>query len=127
MPDIDIQLLGVTEVRGALEAQGKVVIGKLGAALRMEGEIEMTESKRRVPVDTGTLRSSGNVQGPEFSGRFIEVTLGYGGAASAYAVQVHEDMQAFRRTGQPKYLESVVVESAPFMADRVAKRAGIGA
>jgi hypothetical protein len=63
-------------------------------ALRREAEAIMTESKRKyVPVDLGTLRSSGHVgeviikPGPAGG---VEVTLGFGGAAAPYALAIHE-------------------------------------
>lgn len=91
-------------------------------ALRAEAEIEMTESKRRVPVDTGVLRASGHVTPPEYSGRTISVGLVFGGGAETYAIIVHEDLDAFHKVGQAKYLESVLNESAPYLGQRIAKR-----
>lgn len=91
-------------------------------AMYKEAQIEMTESKRRVPVDTGVLRASGFVQEPERKGSNISVTLSYGGAAETYAIIVHEDLEAHHRVGQAKYLESVLKESAPFMKQRIAAR-----
>jgi hypothetical protein len=98
--------------------------GRVGRALKLEAEIEMTESKRRVPVDTGTLRNSGQVGDPEINGRAISVMLSYGGAAKDYAVPVHENLEAFHPVGQAKYLESVLNESRAHMAARIARRLG---
>lgn len=91
-------------------------------ALYQEAQIELTESKRRVPVDTGTLKSSAHVIGPDHVGNKFIVTLAYGGAAEDYAVIVHEDLEAFHPVGQAKYLESVLLESAPYIAGRLARR-----
>src|SRR5690606_17248765 len=86
--------------------------------------IEMTESKKRVPVEFGNLRASGFVQQPRREdGRRIFVELVYG---TDYAVYVHEDPDAFHKVGQWKYLESVLNESAPFMGQRLANRLQIG-
>lgn len=63
---------------------------KVGVALYSFGEIIMTASKQECPVDTGTLRASGHVDQPKISGSSIVVRLGYGGAASGYAIFVHE-------------------------------------
>lgn len=93
-----------------------------GQAMYQEAQVEMTESKKRVPVDTGTLRASGFVEDPKRQWRNISVTMGYGGAAEAYALIVHEDLEAAHTVGQAKYLESVLQESAPHMAARIAKR-----
>lgn len=88
-------------------------------ALREEAEIEMAESKERVPVRFGILRASGYVAPPKFDRGRVSVELGYG---TSYAVQVHEDLDAFHRVGEAKYLESVLMESAPYMAVRVGRR-----
>lgn len=95
---------------------------RAGAALRQEAEIEMTESKQRVPVDTGALRASGHVQPVRDEGGTLSVTLAYGGPSVDYAVTVHEDLEAFHRVGEAKYLENVLKESAPHMAERIARR-----
>lgn len=89
------------------------------AALYQEGEIEMTESKRRVPVDTGALRESGRAESVENG---AGVRLVYGDAAVDYAWIVHEDLDAYHDDGTAKYLERPVLESLPHLADRVATR-----
>lgn len=97
---------------------------KVRAALRAEAEIEATEAKRRTPVDTGNLRASIHVddaKGTKDPG-VVSVAIVAGGPAAPYALTVHEDLEAFHRVGQAKYLESVLRESAPHMAKRVAKR-----
>lgn len=91
-------------------------------AIYTEAQIEMTEMKRRTPVDTDTLRSSGFVEEPVRTPRKIYVVLGFGGAAKAYAIYVHEDLEAFHKVGQAKFAESVLQESAPHMAQRIATR-----
>lgn len=94
----------------------------VGAAMRAEAEIEMTEAKKRTPVDTGALRASGRVEGPRRFGRDLTVYLRFGGASVDYAWRVHEDLEMFHRVGQAKFLESVLLESAPYMALRIAYR-----
>jgi hypothetical protein len=99
--------------------------------LYTEGQIEMTEAKKRTPVSPlpapkgvvpGTLRASGTVHFPERKGNRITVTLSFGGAASDYAIVQHENPDFFHTTGQWKYLESVLNESAPYMLGRLARR-----
>ncbi len=115
-------------IKGAAEMEAKIKAAVSSLSLRakkalyIEAQIEMTESKRRVPVDTGVLRNSGQVSLPVQEGRKISVTLSYGGAAADYAVPVHENLEAFHKVGQAKYLESVLDESAPHMAERLASR-----
>lgn len=98
-------------------------------ALLAEAEIEMTEAKKRTPVDTGALRGSGHVGGPFRRNGGIEVVMGFGGPAAPYAIHVHERLDVFHRVGQAKFLESVLLESAPYFPQRVAERIrrGLGA
>lgn len=113
---------GVAEMAALVRSAASKFPSAVEKALYQEAQIEMTESKRRCPVDTGTLLASGFVQQPVRAGSNISVTLGYGGEASSYAVIVHEDLEAFHKVGQAKYLESVLKESASHMAARIAKR-----
>jgi hypothetical protein len=91
-------------------------------ALQAEAEIEKTESMRRTPVDTGNLRATHIVTKPEIHGDRVTVRIAVGGPSAPYALRVHEDLQAFHRVGQAKFLESTLKESAPFMATRIARR-----
>jgi hypothetical protein len=93
----------------------------IAAALREEAEIEATEAKRRTPVDTGTLRSTITVAPVRLRGRTYTTAIEAGGPAAPYAVIVHENLEAFHKVGQAKYIESVLNESAPYMLLRVAR------
>lgn len=116
------KVTGAAEMVARLRRIGERFPDEVARALYTEAQVEMTEAKRRTPVKTGVLRASGHVQEPVRSGRKIAVTLAYGGAASAYAIQVHEDLEANHpRGGQAKFLESVLTESAPHMAERIAR------
>jgi hypothetical protein len=119
---LDIKVDGLADLNRALTALSHTTNQSIGQALREEAEIEMTESKRRVPVDTGALRGSGRVVGPIDEGGDSLVRMEFGDAAAPYALYVHEDLEAFHKVGQAKYLESVLVESAPHLAQRVARR-----
>ena len=122
------KLLGAKEMVNTIKKIAQKFPDRCAAALYQEAQIEMTESKRRCPVDVtsgrggGTLRASGHVQRPVRSGRKISVTLAYGGAAEDYAIIQHEELDYHHEVGQAKYLESVLNESAPHMAARVARR-----
>lgn len=117
-----ITVTGLEAMQARLRQMAAGVPLQAGAALRAEAEIEMTEAKRRTPVDTGALRGSGHVTGPTVAWRDIAVVLAFGGVAAGYAIVVHEDLAAFHPRGQAKFLESVIRESAPHMAARVARR-----
>lgn len=115
-------LNGVRQMQAKLKSLPEEKEKAILRALRTEAEVEMTESKKRCPVDTGVLRASGHVQPAEVHGKVFSVTMGYGGAASAYAVRQHEELDYHHEVGQAKFLESVLMESVPYMAERIAAR-----
>lgn len=95
----------------------------VAAALYQEAEAIMADSKANyVPVDTGVLRDSGYVEQPEIDGNEISVTLGYGGAASAYALVQHERLDFHHTVGGPKYLERPFLDAAAGLEERLADR-----
>lgn len=104
-------------------------------AMRVEAEIEATEVRKRTPVYTGPtgpgkpipglLRGSVRVEGPVREGNAITVYIVAGGAAEDYAIPQHENLDYFHEVGQAKYIESVIMESRPYMAARIAKRIDI--
>jgi hypothetical protein len=118
----DVRIRGSAEMRRDLQDAATRHPGLVLQALTVEGEIEMAEAKRRTPVDTGALRASGHVSSPRHSGGTFEIDLAFGGPAAPYAAIVHEDPDAHHPVGQWKYLESVVLESAPYLAERVWER-----
>lgn len=136
---VSVELKGFPEMMRKLDAIAKQFPGEAGNALRAEGELEMTEAKQRTPLETGALQASGHVTGPEPDGKDQVVRLGFGGPAGSgnhggetnekdvgYAVWVHENEDALHPRGQAKYLESVLLESAPDMPARVAARINLG-
>lgn len=110
------------EVRASLQQVIRDLPGIVGPALRAESEIEATEAKLRTPVNTGVLRNSIHVEGPYQRGQRISCDIVAGGAAAEYAIIVHEDLEAHHTVGQAKYIESVINESAPHIAERLAVR-----
>lgn len=101
---------------------------RIAAALYQEAQIEVTEMKRRTPVDTtenaphpGNLRNSIHANPPEHRGRRISVMIATGRQAP-YAIYVHENPDALHPVGEWKFMESVLNESAPHMANRVGRR-----
>lgn len=118
---LQIQIRGLDGVNNQLAALISQAPELGGKALRAEAEIEMTEAKRRTPVDTGALRDSGFVDGPNNG----EVTLTFGGPAAPYAVEVHENLEAYHDDGQAKFLEGAVMEALPYLVERVAERMNV--
>jgi hypothetical protein len=82
-------------------------------------EIVFEQSQNLVPVKTGALKASGHiVQDPE--GNYIM----YGDDAGIidYAVYVHENLTDFHPIGQAKYLETPMLQNAPLLREKIAKR-----
>src|SRR4051812_21360993 len=119
---MDEFLLGAAKLREKLASIRTKLPAETARALYEEAQIEMTEAKRRTPWDTGALKASGIVRKPEVNGREIMVRLEFGGPAVEYAVHVHENLEALHPHGQAKFLESTLLESAPYMAERIGKR-----
>lgn len=117
--------------RAAGDAEAKKALGQamFGFATKV-----LNESKKIVPIDTGSLRNSGRVSGEKISADVVEVEISYGGAGAEYAAIVHEDMTMDHspskltavtkrpRRGQAKYLETPVRAAAPNFTRSVAIR-----
>ena len=88
-----------------IESAGHQLGEKNISGLRRIGEEIMLDVKASrpgagVPVDKGTLRGSGRVEGPTQD----EVTLSFGGAAAPYALEQHENTALRHRVGESRYL-----------------------
>lgn len=91
--------------------------------LSEEAQIIFRNSQRLVPVKTGVLRASGQIIPPRKKGDKWEVVIGYGGAASSYALEQHENLRYRHKEGKSaKYLEIPVQERASNMEDKIARR-----
>ena len=90
---------------------------KMKPVLTLEANKIMTASKRITPVDTGTLRASGHVQKPKQTLHKLSIIMGFGGAASSYALIQHERTD-LKHTGrqQSKFLEQPAKEAELRMA-----------
>lgn len=118
----------ISKVVGNLEALEIKIPLKAAAALYQEALIEQKESMKRTPVDVttkgggGTLRDSHETSMPYYEGKQLTVDIKVGGPAADYAVVQHEDLTFMHKVGQAKFLESTILESAPHMLSRLAKR-----
>jgi hypothetical protein len=123
-PVISITLLGDKELIRVFSSQNVAVSMKaLRKSLYEEAWVIMNESQRRVPVDTGTLRRSRAVLPPSATGTIIEIEMGYGGAATEYAMKQHENPNYRHKSGQTwKYLEAPVREYMPVLQESLTKR-----
>jgi hypothetical protein len=131
MPRIAIQFTGMGQVAGSLAVGMARFPREVKKALREEMEVEKKEVVARTPIDTGALRASIKVLEPTKDIKSYSVTIIAGGdnvnpksgkTTKEYAIDVHENPDAYHPVGQWKYLESVIRESAPYMVRRVANR-----
>ena len=118
---LTIELKGMDKLSATLQALGDRAPKALGRALWREGTAIMTDARAITPVDTGVLRNSGLVNLPVVSNGKVEVTLGFGGAASAYAEVQHEEVTYYHTPPtQYKYLEQPLLQAARMMEQRLA-------
>ena len=119
---LSVEIVGVKKLLGQLKARIGDYIQALEAAMWMEAENIMSDSRPLVPKDTGMLVNSGHVELPIRTSEGIEVAFGYGGASAGYATYVHENLEAHHTVGQAKYLEIPVQKAKPGMSARIAAR-----
>lgn len=119
---IEFEMKGKEEMERAMRLLGQNGPKAMGNALFQEGERIMAAAKELVPVDTATLKTSGHVKLPEIVGDDVTVVMGFGGAASDYAIYVHENLEARHAPPtQAKFLEQPLLEAANDMGLRIAQ------
>jgi hypothetical protein len=94
-------------VQRVMQLAGPEAMQRVGAGLYRGGQAIIADAVGLVPVDTGVLRDSAIVQEPVVNGDEVTVELGFGGAASDYAIEQHENLDyKHPNGGQAKYLET---------------------
>lgn len=119
-PDVSLTFSNILKVSSALKVIAKDVESAAAIALTEEHELIMTEAKKLTPVDTGLLRSTGHVQPIKKVGDNLVSEGGFGGAASDYAIYVHERLGVNHPVGQAKFYETPFLEAITNMEDRLA-------
>jgi hypothetical protein len=120
MATFELKLEGMDAVLSALKQLDTEAAPALREALYTDALELGSEASELVPRDTGTLAASQTVTS-EIDGTTITATVAYGGAASAYALSVHENPRSgqtggvspqgkkykhWATVGQWKYLEN---------------------
>lgn len=91
--------------------------------LNEEAQLIFRDSQRLVPVKTGVLRASGQIVPPRKKGNNYEVVIGYGGAASSYALEQHENLLYRHKEGKSaKYLEIPAQQRSAKMPEAIKNR-----
>lgn len=114
--------IDASKVVARLQALARKMPNEIARALYEEALIEQKESMRRTPVLTGALRASHQVLSPVINRGDVSVSIVVGGPAAPYAWEVHENIDAEHKNGQSKFLESTIMESRPFIPERIARR-----
>lgn len=118
-----IQLIGMDKLVDVLSQAGPKAVPALKQAMAEETQLMFRDSQRVVPVETGTLRRSGVLEQPKERNKDIEVIIGYGGAATAYALKQHEDLSLRHKEGKTaKYLENPVKARVPSFEKSIRQR-----
>lgn len=123
---LEVQMKGSEKMRLIYESVGEPAFTRaMSRAVYIEAQRVMRVAKRQVPLDDGPLRASGTVLEPVVQGRRWEITLGFGGAASAYALIQHENLTFSHSPGRKaKYLEDPVRAALPAIEARLARSVG---
>lgn len=111
--------------KNKIAATNRRVANRTGKALKEQGEEVLKLAKEKyVPVQTGNLRDSGVVEGPEITRTHeggaskIEVDISFGGTAAQYAHIVHEAPPDWGQ-GKNKYLSRAIEEHQVRMGDEL--------
>jgi hypothetical protein len=106
-----------------LRAAPRAGLETMGREIHDTALVAFAESQMEVPLDLGTLMRSGFVSPPERGGNTIEVTISYGGAASLYAMRVHEGVgMKFQNGRKAKYLSDPTEAAVVGLDRRIAER-----
>lgn len=126
------KLRGLDQVMTRLNEEVSTIKGRTLDGLMAGGLIVQGEAQRRVPVEHGTLRASAYTRkSPRYS---LAIEVGF---SAAYAVFVHENMEAKWRgkprrsglgvywgpAGEPRYLANAVTAKHAEVVSVVASRA----
>jgi hypothetical protein len=118
----DAQPIDLDRLVAEMARLGRDLEPAIGEALVADlKEKVLPASKELVPVDTGRLRDSGFVEGPEIGGGSASAEIGYD---TPYATKQHEDLSLNHpHGGTSKFLEMPLHQWAEGAAERVIRRA----
>jgi hypothetical protein len=120
MPGL-LRLTGQNQILQRIRRIAKQMPDTVLKALTQEGNVELTEMRRRTPVQFGPLRASLTMS-VERKGSTLTLEFGAGGPSAPYAVYVHERTELFHKVGEAKFIERPLKESAPHWSSRISRR-----
>ncbi len=141
MAAFEITFSGQDELAANLKAIAAGVEHEALTAVKAEADQILREALELVPIDEGALSDSGIVEKITDAGHnVLGWRISFGGAASAYALAVHEHLSKYspaswvthsllgkrihwtRPGSGPKYLERPFLAAAPSLPEKVAAR-----
>jgi len=118
-----IELVGVDRLIKILATGGKDAPTAVARGLTEEAQTIFAKSQAQVPFDEGVLSASGQVHPPAIAGDSIVVEISYGGNASGYAAEQHENTKYRHDPGRKaKYLEDPFNDAISGFDDRLSRR-----
>ena len=113
---------GIPELISNIQKLARDYPREAAAALYQEALKVEKLSRSLTPVETGALRASHETEFPKIEGGDVSIRIRVGGPAAGYAVYVHENLEAFHKVGQAKFLESAINASREDLIRGVAAR-----
>jgi hypothetical protein len=109
------KVIGVDKVAPKLKAMSEAHGRAFNRALRRAGLLVQRAAQEKTPVDTGILRKSARTEASG-AGFKTEVSVSF---SSAYAIYVHEDLEANHEVGEAKFLERAAMEKKKEVLDLI--------
>lgn len=98
-----VRVKGLDQVIANLNSEIGNIEGATVGGLLAAGLIIQAEAQGMTPVDTGNLKDSAFTRKAPENEFAVEI-----GFSAAYAIYVHEDLDAYHEVGQAKFLEVAV-------------------
>lgn len=116
----DKALSGVAEMRGKFRQLSQTMPQRLGDGLYRAMQPTALKAREITPIETGLLRSTVKLEGPEVQKTIIRVALVAGNARTRpYDVIVHENLRARHKPPtQAKYVEQPLFEDKDVIMQR---------
>lgn len=113
-----IKIEGLDEAIASINEEIGKINGRTTGGLLAGGLIIQRRSQELVPVKYGFLKASAYTRKTPEDPKVVEV-----GYSAAYALYVHENLEAHHTVGQAKFLEVAVEEKKDEVVQAVASRA----
>lgn len=119
-----VQVTGLKEVIDMFKRADTITKLAIKEALEIEAAKVLDRATDLVPLQTGRLMSSGRIIRPPINSKVPLYHVVYGGINVNgrnvdYAMEVHEEPQERRKTGQSKYLQKAFTEVLQGIENRI--------